>query len=274
MSAPAGEDRRKAKHQEGGENEERWLLPYADMITLLLALFIMLYAASSVNNSKLDKLSKSVQRAFNGQKATPGENQSDKSTPIPKDSPANKLLQAGVTLQQLQKATKAVQDQQAEDARLRKLKVKVENYAKKRGLSSALNAQITERGLVIRLVSDKVLFDVGQARIRNEVRGLLNDISHVLGPEKNNIRVEGHTDSSPISTPLFASNWELSAVRATSVVRLMIEDGLQASRLAAAGYADRRPRSGNSSETGRQRNRRVEIVVLRSGINPLTPDAG
>jgi len=267
MSAPAGEERRRGKHQEGHENEERWLLPYADMITLLLALFIMLYAASSVNNAKLDKLSKSIQRAFNGQKATPGENQTDKTTPIPKDSPADKLLQAGVTLQQLQKATKAVQDQQAEDAHLRQLKMKIDRYAQKRHLSKALSTQINERGLIIRLVSDKVLFDTGQARIRNEVKGLLNDIAHVLRPEANNIRVEGHTDSVPISTPMFTSNWELSAVRATSVVRLLIDDGLQAVRLAAAGYADRRPRASNSAESGRQRNRRVEIVVLRRGAS-------
>lgn len=267
MSAPAGEERRRNKHAEGHENEERWLLPYADMITLLLALFIMLYAASSVNNAKLDKISKSVQRAFNGQKSTPGENQTDKTSQVPKDSPADKLLQAGVTLQQLQKATKAVQDQQAEDAKLRRIQRKIQAYAKKNGLSSALSTQINERGLTIRIVSDKVLFDTGKAQVRSGVKGLIQQISNVLRPETNNVRVEGHTDSQPISTPFFASNWELSAVRATSVVRLMIQDGMQAIRLAAAGYADRRPRASNASEDGRQANRRVEIVVLRKGTS-------
>ena len=267
MSSPAGEQRRRDKHAGGHENEERWLLPYADMITLLLALFIMLYAASSVNNTKLDKLSKSIQVAFNGKKATPGENQTDKQSEVPKEAPADKLLSAGVTLQQLQKAAAAVEDRTKEDQRLRRLKRKIDAAAKAQGFEKSVTATINERGLIIRLVSDKVLFKTGSAVIQPGIKGLLLDITRVLQSEPNNIRVEGHTDSIPIATKQFPSNWELSATRSTAVVRLLIRDGMKAPRLGAAGYGDQRSRASNATAAGRALNRRVEIVVLRrSGL--------
>lgn len=267
MSSPAGEQRRRNKHAEGHENEERWLLPYADMITLLLALFIMLYAASSVNNAKLEKLSQSINAAFNGKKQTPGENQSEKTSKVPKEAPGDKLLQAGVTLQELQKAAKAVEDRKAEDERLRALKQRIDRAAKEQGFSKSVSTTINERGLVVRLVSDKVLFDTGNATIRSGIKPLILDIAGVLRAEPNNVRVEGHTDSVPIKTPQFPSNWELSAGRSTSVVRLLIRDGMNAEKLAAAGYGSQRPRASNGSEAGKQKNRRVEIVVLRrSGL--------
>ena len=267
MSSPAGEQRRRDKHGEGHENEERWLLPYADMITLLLALFIMLYAASSVNNTKLEKLSQSVKTAFNGEKATPGENQSETTSEVPKQAPGEKLLNEGVTLQQLQKATAAVEQRQKEDERLKKLKIKIDSAAKAQGFAKSVTTTINERGLVIRLVSDKVLFDTGQAKIRSGIKPLIFDIASVLENEPNNIRVEGHTDSVPIATGQFPTNWELSPARSTSVVRLLINDGLNAKQLGAAGYSAERPLASNKAEAGRQRNRRVEIVILRkSGL--------
>lgn len=272
MSSPAGEQRRREKHGEGHENEERWLLPYADMITLLLALFIMLYAASSVNNAKLEKLSQSINTAFNGKKATPGENQSEKTSEVPKEAPGAKLLNAGVTLQQLQKAAKAVEERQAEDARLRRLKIKIDQAARRQGFQDSVTTTINERGLIVRLVSDKVLFDSGDAVVQNRARGLILDIADVLKSEPNNIRVEGHTDSVPIASAKFPTNWELSVARSASVVRLLIRDGMNPQKLAAAGYGAYRPRGDNSSEAGRQKNRRVEIVVLRK--SGLQGDAG
>lgn len=267
MSSPAGEQRRRDKHAEGHENEERWLLPYADMITLLLALFIMLYAASSVNNAKLEKLSQSIKTAFNGKKATPGENQSEKTSEVPKEAPGAKLLNAGVTLQQLQKAAKAVEDRKAEDERLRRLKQKIEQAARKQGFENSVTATINERGLIVRLVSDNVLFDSGDAVVQQRAKGLLLDIANVLKTEPNNIRVEGHTDSVPISSSKFPTNWELSVARSASVVRLLIRDGMTPQKLAAAGFGAYRPRAGNDSVSGRSKNRRVEIVVLRkSGL--------
>lgn len=272
MSSPAGEQRRRDKHGEGHENEERWLLPYADMITLLLALFIMLFAASSVNNAKLEKLSESLKTAFNGKKSTPGENQAEKSSEVPKEAPGTKLLNAGVTLQQLQKAAQAVEERQAEDERLRALKAKIDQAAKKQGFEKSVSTTINERGLIVRLVSDKVLFDSGDAVVQDRAKGLLLDIADVLKGEPNNSRVEGHTDSVPISSDKFPTNWELSVARSASVVRLLIRDGMNPNRLAAAGYGAYRPRGDNGSESGRSKNRRVEIVVLRN--SGLQGDAG
>jgi chemotaxis protein MotB len=112
-----------------------------------------------------------------------------------------------------------------------------------------------------------VLFKTGSAIIQPDIKGLLLDITRVLQSEPNNIRVEGHTDSIPIATKQFPSNWELSATRSTAVVRLLIRDGMKAPRLGAAGYGDQRSRASNATAAGRALNRRVEIVVLRrSGL--------
>lgn len=258
---------------EHAKQEVRWLLPYADMITLLFALFIVMYALSSVNNAKMEAVQQSVRKAFNGSKATPGQTDSPEKSQTPQNA-SEHLLNSGMSLMQLQRAVQNAKERKAEDERLRRLQERIDRYTRTHGLQNKVSTRIDERGLVIRLISDKVLFDNGQATIRPAARPVLQNIASVLRSERNHVRVEGHTDNVPIHTAMFATNWELSAVRATSVVRLLAAYGLNQSRLSATGYGSKRPLAANTTDSGRQSNRRVEIVVLRStsllgsGVDP------
>lgn len=279
MSSLDGDFRGKPRHDDEGhgshaEMEVRWLLPYADMVTLLFALFIVLFAISSVNNTKLEVLQKSLSKAFNGSKPTPGQSPSQTKSPLEQD-PGAKLLNAGVSLLQLQEAAKSATERQQEDERLRAIQRKIRAFAREKGLQSKLDTVIDERGLAIRLISDKVLFDEGRAELKDGIKPIIRQITEVVKTTPNPIRVEGHTDSVPVGAASpFETNWELSAARATSVVRALIRDGMSPGRLSAAGYAYRRPLKSNDTLAGRQRNRRVEIVVLRNATLLGNPDVG
>jgi chemotaxis protein MotB len=127
-----------------------------------------------------------------------------------------------------------------------------------------VSTEIARRGLVIRLLTDKVLFDSGSAQLRDEGRPLLTQIARLLKTEvRHPIVVEGYTDKVPIRTGQFPTNWELSAVRSTSVLRSLIRDGVAPRRLSSAGYGALSPIDSNATEGGRRRNRRVEIVLTR-----------
>ena len=129
-----------------------------------------------------------------------------------------------------------------------------------------MSTEITRRGLVIRLLTDKVLFDSGEATIKPAGKPLLKKVSSLLQVDHDHpINVEGYTDNVPIHSPIFPTNWELSTARAASVVRLLITDDVPATRLGAVGYAQLHPIASNDSADGRSKNRRVEIVLLRTG---------
>lgn len=268
MSSLDGDFRNKPREEEDhagthAKAEVRWLLPYADMITLLLALFIMLYAAADTQETqRLQALSDSVNKAFNGKEIAPVQ-QASPNPSRTQQALSDKLLNSGMTLAQLQEAAKLAKERKAEDASLRRLQAKIDRFAARRGFQRNVKTIIDERGLVVRLISDQVLFDTGSARVRPAALPLLDDIAGLLKTEPNHVRVEGHTDNVPITGSLFSTNWELSAIRATTVVRRFIRDGMSSGKLSAAGYAYRRPLDSNKTEKGRQRNRRVEIVVLR-----------
>jgi chemotaxis protein MotB len=148
-------------------------------------------------------------------------------------------------------------------------------YSLIRGLKSEIQRQglegkvlmgSDERGLVITLLSDRVLFPIGEAKIRPEAQEILKGIASLIRETPNDVRVEGHTCSLPVRSGPFATNWELSTARATEVVRFLIQQGIPAKRLSAAGYADQHPAASNASEATRVRNRRVEIVLLRPAM--------
>jgi chemotaxis protein MotB len=261
---------RQATHGGGGHNgpDERWLLTYADMITLLMALFIVLWSMSTTDATKLKALSESLHSAF-GPKllpgggtiespapaATPGARDTSEEPPIP--SPAS-IAPAAPS-----RPTNAG-ERAAEDDEFRRIKASIDAYAKAHGLSDKLQARIVRRGLVVRLMTDDVLFASGEAALEPEAEPLLRHIAAAVGSAaiERPLLVEGHTDDVPVSGT-YASNWELSATRATSVVRFLIAAGLPPARLGAAGYAATHPAASNATEAGRARNRRVEIVLLR-----------
>jgi chemotaxis protein MotB len=264
MSSRGGRKRRGAAAEH--DNEERWLLTYADMITLLMALFMVMFSIANVNKSKLESLSKSLNEAFSG-KILPGgksiqhagsETKPNKPAPSP-PIPAISPLVADASNAMAKLATLREQDE------FRKIKQNIDAYASSHGLQSKIQSTITQRGLVIRLLTDKVLFDSGQAELKPQAGPLLTQVSSVLNlAQGHDVMVEGHTDNVPIRGSLYPTNWELSTARASRVVRYMVEHGAGSQRMGASGYAALHPIASNSTPAGRSRNRRVEIVLLRS----------
>jgi chemotaxis protein MotB len=238
MSAHRGGRRRGRRgggHAGGHENEERWLLTYSDMITLLMALFMVLFSISSVNISKYKSLQQSLQDAFSG-----------------------RVLKGGKSVLESGSDGKSPGHQAAPP--IAPIKPQVGQTA------------IVRRGLVVRLLTDNVVFDPGQAVLKPPAIPVLSGVAHALNIDKTHpIMVEGHTDNVPISGSQFPSNWELSTARASVVVRFFIRAGLDKYRLGAAGYANLYPVGSNSTASGRSKNRRVEIVLLRQDQS-ITPD--
>jgi chemotaxis protein MotB len=284
--------RRRGGHQEE-ESGERWLLTYADMITLLMALFMVLFSISSVNISKYQTLQKSLKAAFSGNilpggKAIAQQGSTDNSA----QTPASVELQAIEPVQtegasSLQNsplrgsstatsspsaptapsaAASAVTASQAqkEAAEFAHIKQELDAYAASHGFAKSVQTTIEARGLVIRVLTDDLLFASGQATLEGRADGLLSEIAQLLNVDETHpISVEGNTDDVPIHSSLYPSNWELSTARASTVVQFLIAHGVGARRLTATGNAEQRPVDSNATAAGRARNRRVEIVMRR-----------
>ena len=273
-----GGGRRRSSHEEvEHESEERWLLTYADMITLLMTLFMVLFAISSVNTSKFEALSKSLSEALSGKIVTGGGSiqetgstqSTDQASPEPPIPAIQPVIEAPESAKGAGAAKKTAADREEES--FQKLKQQIDQYAREHGLQSALQTEVARRGLVIKLLTDRVLFSSGQAQLQPASTGLLTALSRLLVTEvRHPIVVEGHTDNAPIASAQFPTNWELSTTRATQVVRFFIRQGVAARRLQAAGVAAQRPLASNSNELGRSRNRRVEIVLVRLNTPPTS----
>ncbi len=268
------------KHRGGHaehENEERWLLTYADMITLLMALFMVLFSISSVNISKYQTLQQSLKAAFSGSVLSGGRNilaAGSESTanrnsanadipaivpltpsiPKPGDTSARQIAAAMVS------QSRSANEQQT----FEHLRDVINAYARAHGFSKDVEAIIEERGLVVRVLTDKLLFDSGSATLQPAGKPLLAEVSKLLNlAPAHPVTVEGNTDDVPVDTTEFPSNWELSTDRAATVVRYLITQGVAPERLAAAGYADLHPVASNATAAGRALNRRVDIVLNR-----------
>jgi chemotaxis protein MotB len=275
----ASRRRRHAHAEEEHENDERWLLTYADMITLLMALFMVLFSISSVNISKFVSLQHSLQDAFSGRILPGGRalEESGGSTVSPQvaATPAASTPAAtneGAGRKAADAAAKA--QAKAEEEDFKALKQRVDQYAVGHGLQSKVTTLITKDGLVIRLLTDKLLFASGDATVQPAGRGLLAKIGGMLRAESQHaIRVRGFTDSVPIHTAAFPSNWELSAGRAASVVRAFAGAGVAPRRMEAAGRAALDPLNANATAEGRARNRRVEVLLPRVATGKAGDDA-
>ncbi|MCL6450691.1 MAG: OmpA family protein [Acetobacteraceae bacterium] len=219
-----------------------WMLTYGDMVTLLLTLFVMLYAFSQVDLQKFEMVLVSLQGAFGVLRGGGGGVELGPVTE-PEEVPGEQPFQ--VDWQQLRAASESLAEAVA-----------------RAGLSGQVQLQMEERGLVVRF-ADAVLFDLGRAELKPAARAILDEVARVVRPLPNPIRVEGHTDDLPISTVRFPSNWELSTARATTVVRYFIEHhGFPPGRLSAAGYGEHKPVAPNTSDENRRKNRRVDVVIL------------
>ena len=278
------------------ENEERWLLTYADMLTLLFALFMVLFSISSVNISKYQVLQQSLKSAFSGSILPGGrailQSGSESTaahtpataevpsivplTPTPSSTSssstgaANGTAAKPMTSAQLQAALNSMSASVSEQDTFVKLKEKLDAYAKAHGFGNRVQTVIERRGLVVRVLTDNLLYESGSATLQPGADKLLDEVAQLLNLDSSHpITVEGHTDNQPISNAQFPSNWELSTARATNVVRFLISQGVNRYRLGAVGYADLHPIDSNATAAGRARNRRVEIVLMR--LNPVPP---
>jgi chemotaxis protein MotB len=264
--------RRRSDHSHEEHVDERWLLTYADMITLLLALFIVLWSISSVNTSKFTLLKASLADAFSGKVVAGSQSVlvggpallNPAGTPIPTVVPTPSSAVAPNISAAISKSISTALEQQ-DIENLAHIKQQIDRYAKSHGLTGTLKTSVDERGLVIHVLTDQLLFGPGEAVLEPQATPLLADVAGLLTANGlvNPIRVEGNTDSTPIQTVQFRSNWELSAARASAVLAFLLSRGVQERRLSLAGYADQRPLATNATASGRGRNRRVDIVVLR-----------
>ncbi|HTU80431.1 MAG TPA: flagellar motor protein MotB [Solirubrobacteraceae bacterium] len=276
MARGHGRNRRHGgEHEEGGN--ERWLLTYADMITLLMALFMVLFSISSVNISKYETLQKSLKAAFSGNILPGGKSVAQQgATANASQSPSSVELQAIEPVQTegssaLQNATQrgatsaSTQSQeQKEAAEFQRIKEELDTYAASHGFAKSVQTSIEARGLVIRVLTDDLLFASGQATLEPQATGLLSEIAQLLNVDETHpISVEGNTDDVPIHSSLYPSNWQLSTARASTVVQFLIAHGVGSSRLTATGNAEQRPVDSNATAAGRAQNRRVEIVMRR-----------
>jgi chemotaxis protein MotB len=267
--------RRRGAAAGGHGDDERWLLTYADMITLLMALFMVLFSISSVNTSKFQSLQRALDDAFSGRilpggkgltEAGGAEKTPDRAAAAP-PIPALKVVG--------QMPPSEARSIQKEDEDFEQLKRQIDAYAKEHGIGNQINTSLRSRGLVIRVLTDKLLFDSAKATVKPPGTELLGSVARLLQTDDHTISVEGHTDDLPIANAHYPSNWELSTARASSVVRTLAHAGVFQRRFEAAGYADLHPIDSNSTAPGRTRNRRVEIVLLRHGLGrqkgPVTP---
>jgi chemotaxis protein MotB len=268
VSAPAApHDRRRRRQPHQGHEEhadERWLLTYSDMITLLMALFIVMWAISSVNISKYAQLRRSLQEAFDGKMIQGGDGVLNGGKALMQPAGAHVQSTKQVSKEPAKVIISRGNAAAAEDSSLKQLQRQIDAYVQAHGLEGQIKTSIDERGLLVRLLTDKVLFAPGSATIKR-ASPLLGQIALLIRRLEigNPIRVEGNTDSTPISTSRFPSNWELSTARATSVLQVLLAHGVAPRQLSAAGYADQRPVSTNRTSYGRYLNRHVDIIVLR-----------
>ncbi len=270
MSGHGG--RKKKRGDDHGDHpDERWLVTYADLMTLLVALFMVLFSISSVNKAKLESLQHSLQDAFSG-KVLPGgqsikESGGTMNIKTPSAAPKESSLQpfVGSPKDTAQSSTKSGATGNAEEEAFEKLKKQLDSVASAQGLSGKIKVSVTDEGLLIRLLTDKLLFDSGSATPRPASLPLLKDVAHLLSATQadHQLIVSGNTDNQPISSGAFQDNLALSTARAESIFRTFAHDGISPKRMTAAGRGAYAPFASNRSAAGRSLNRRVEILVPR-----------
>jgi len=243
------------RKEEKEPNHERWLLTYSDLITLLMIFFVVMYASSNSDTTKYKQLAQSLNVAFTGGGASIMGDSSAISVTVPSDKVIAPIEDPGADAN----AAKSFEENQMET-----IKKNVDKYLKQNGLSNSVSTKIDERGLQVSLNST-LLFDSGKADVKADSIKKLISIGKILNKVDNYVRIEGHTDSTPINNYEFRSNWQLSAVRATNVTELLISQaGIVPKRISAVAYGENRPIANNNTEAGKAKNRTVDIIILSS----------
>lgn len=244
---------RKRKRAEEHENLERWLITYADLITLLLAFFIMLYSFSKQDTQKYEEVIGYLKAVFQGGTGILG-----------RGTPGG----AGVIDTPVKTMELPIERFDTSRAMDLEIKKKIEDEINTIQTKADPNKQIfvvSDEGSITVRVTDRAFFDPGKADLKAEARQTLDKLVPIIKNTPNHVRVEGHTDNVPIHTGEFKSNWELSVRRATEVVRYIIEHhAFPPQRISASGYAEYRPIVPNDSPENKSRNRRTEIIIVKA----------
>jgi chemotaxis protein MotB len=231
--------KKKQHHEE--HVDEAWLLPYSDMLTLLLALFIVMFAMGQTDKAKLRAMSQEFNIIFSGGS---GIMQHDGGSVIPMD-------ESGAS------------DNAVEEGKMAEVKDMLEKEIAQEGYSDKVKVELNNDGLAIS-IQDVVLFNSGEADVLKDVSPLLLKISNMLHGLDNEIKIAGYTDNVPINNGKFRSNWDLSAIRAINVMNFMVSSGsISQDKVSIQAYGERMPKASNATEDGRAKNRRVEIFVVR-----------
>ncbi len=289
MSAPnrAGRCSRRRRHQEEHENHEAWAIPYGDLLTLLLAFFVVMYAMSSVNEGKYRVLSDSLAEAFHGTPHSPEATMAPGSHTQPVEqlplTQVNRMIVGGMParhlLQAAQQPSPTDASTAADDSGADSPAAVADANADELGhvaddVDTAMSTLIEAGQVHVHRhdnwvtvdISSDILFSSGVARLSAPAQNILGRLAESLRGFPNQIRVAGHTDNRPINTPAFPSNWELSSARAASVVHLFMDRGVAAERLSVMGFGEYKPVTANDSDTGRNANRRVEVMIMSQNM--------
>jgi chemotaxis protein MotB len=283
-----GRKRPKKHEEEEHENHERWLVSYADMVTLLMCLFIVLFAMSQVDKAKFAALSAGLSESFGAPLTVlPGTTPEgsvldglpgavDIASAIPPDpSVQDAAVDAAAAAAAAERAKRVAAEAASAYDELAEARDRIDAALTAAGYAGAARYEIDERGLVVHIVADEVLFDAEQAVLRPEGRIILDAVAPTLIGLPNVLRVEGHANHLPVSAGgPWPSNWELSGYRASTVLRYLAADGIPEPRMSATGYSSTRPLVPESDPTALSVNRRVDIVVLSTAsaeANALLP---
>ncbi len=256
------------KRVDDSENTDRWLLTYADLLTLLLAFFVIMYSMSRIDAKRFGKMSEHLQGAFH-------QSESEDPTAVNQADLGAGTFKIGrlkTIAQHLRSTLGTVPDRSSMGGQGIPM-TRADSSDAPPGFSATepISVEINERGLVIHVL-ESTLFESAQATLRPEALDVLDRIGKEIRDIPNQIRVEGHTDDRPINTARFPSNWELSSARATSVVRYFIDKySFPPDRLSALGFGEFRPMVTNNSDANRAKNRRVDIVVLTDNLSRFEP---
>lgn len=237
------------RKKEDKKSTQDWLTTYSDMVTLLLCFFVLLFSFSEIDAQKF----RAIMSSFQG---------------------GSGVLESGSSMD-IPEELEGDMNTNIDEEELEKLKGIIEEYAESIGLKEEITLTIEERGLVIRFM-DSVFFDSGKAEIKSESKQILHYMAELLNKEEfkeKHIKVEGHTDSDPIIySTIYPTNWELSATRATNVLRYLVEnEGIDGGRISSSGYSYYRSVAPNDTQENKAKNRRVDIVILKSSYEKWEP---